>query len=180
MPTSWVTCALGPYNFEFMTSVIDEIMTMYKVDGIFANRWSGSGDVLLPALRAEFQGIQRSDLPRPAAGRAGGGRGAAGRGARRRGAGGGGGAGDLKAKRKFSMRHGIGSGSSSCIHFGRPKSGRLNPELPSSPTVSTRFAKAFQCRFFSPTARIAPRASLHGRTGNSAKDARATFGMKPS
>jgi len=38
MPTEWVTCALGPYKLEFVTSVIQEIMTLYKVDGIFANR----------------------------------------------------------------------------------------------------------------------------------------------
>ncbi len=43
MPALWVTCALGPYNFEFMPQVIREIVTLYQVDGIFANRWSGSG-----------------------------------------------------------------------------------------------------------------------------------------
>jgi len=39
----WVTCGLGPYNFEFMTDVTREIMQMYRVDGIFSNRWDGSG-----------------------------------------------------------------------------------------------------------------------------------------
>src|SRR5437764_11057127 len=43
MPELWVTCALGPYNFEFMTDVTIEIMREYKVDGIFSNRWAGSG-----------------------------------------------------------------------------------------------------------------------------------------
>jgi hypothetical protein len=43
----WITCALGPYNFEFMTSVHEEIMTKYMPDGIFTNRWAGSGEVLL-------------------------------------------------------------------------------------------------------------------------------------
>ncbi|MDB5002675.1 MAG: hypothetical protein JWQ34_900 [Mucilaginibacter sp.] len=42
-PDLWVTCALGPYNFDFMTSVHKEIMTRYKPEGIFSNRWSGSG-----------------------------------------------------------------------------------------------------------------------------------------
>ena len=28
-PDFWVTCALGPYNFEFMTQVHVEIMTRY-------------------------------------------------------------------------------------------------------------------------------------------------------
>jgi uncharacterized lipoprotein YddW (UPF0748 family) len=43
MPGWWLTCALGPYNFEFMTQVTKEIVERYKVDGIFSNRWSGSG-----------------------------------------------------------------------------------------------------------------------------------------
>src|SRR5918992_1659195 len=34
----WVTCALGPYNFDFMDRVHREIVSRYKVDGIFANR----------------------------------------------------------------------------------------------------------------------------------------------
>src|SRR6185436_3618216 len=42
-PEMWVTCALGPYNFEFMTEVKKEIMSCYRVDGIFINRWDGSG-----------------------------------------------------------------------------------------------------------------------------------------
>jgi hypothetical protein len=39
----WLTCALGPYNFEFMTAVHKEVMTKYKPDAIFTNRWAGSG-----------------------------------------------------------------------------------------------------------------------------------------
>ena len=39
-PALWVTCALGPYNFEFMDQVHREIVTKYRVDGIFANRWA--------------------------------------------------------------------------------------------------------------------------------------------
>lgn len=42
-PDLWVTCALGPYNFDFMTQVHEEIMEMYAPDGIFSNRWAGSG-----------------------------------------------------------------------------------------------------------------------------------------
>ena len=42
-PDLWVTCGLGPYNFEFMTDVHKEIMNMYHPEGIFSNRWSGSG-----------------------------------------------------------------------------------------------------------------------------------------
>ena len=43
-PELWVTCALGPYNFEFMTEVTREIVSTFpQVDGIFSNRWAGSG-----------------------------------------------------------------------------------------------------------------------------------------
>ena len=42
-PDLWVTCAFGPYNFEFMTGVHKEIMQKYQPEGIFSNRWSGSG-----------------------------------------------------------------------------------------------------------------------------------------
>lgn len=42
-PELWVTCGLGPYNFEFMTEVHKEIMEKYRPEGIFSNRWSGSG-----------------------------------------------------------------------------------------------------------------------------------------
>ena len=64
MPTSWVTCALGPYNFEFMTSVIQEIMTAYKVDGIFANRWSGSGMCYCRHCQENFKAFSGLELPR--------------------------------------------------------------------------------------------------------------------
>ncbi len=44
MPDMWVTCALGPYNFEFMTEVTKEIgSTFPEVGGVFSNRWEGSG-----------------------------------------------------------------------------------------------------------------------------------------
>jgi Hypothetical glycosyl hydrolase 6 len=31
MPELWITCALGPYNFDFMTSVTKEVVGLYKV-----------------------------------------------------------------------------------------------------------------------------------------------------
>ncbi len=40
-PALWVTCALGPYNAEFMTQVNGEIMERYQPEGIFSNRWAG-------------------------------------------------------------------------------------------------------------------------------------------
>ncbi len=63
MPTSWVTCALGPYNFEFMTDVIREIMTLYKVDGIFANRWNGSGMCYCQHCQRNFKEFSGLELP---------------------------------------------------------------------------------------------------------------------
>ena len=64
MPAQWVTCALGPYNFEFMTSVIQEIMTLYKVDGVFANRWSGSGMCYCQHCQRNFKEFSGLELPR--------------------------------------------------------------------------------------------------------------------
>jgi len=66
MPELWVTCALGPYNFEFMTAVIGEIMTGYKPDGIFANRWNGSGMCYCEHCRRQFRAYSGLELPRTA------------------------------------------------------------------------------------------------------------------
>jgi len=63
-PEMWVTCALGPYNFEFMTSVHREIMSRYRVDGIFINRWDGSGLCYCAHCRKEFKAATGHDLPR--------------------------------------------------------------------------------------------------------------------
>jgi len=63
-PDLWVTCALGPYNFEFMTEVTKEIMSMYKVDGIFSNRWEGSGMCYCEHCQQNFQSSTGLALPR--------------------------------------------------------------------------------------------------------------------
>jgi hypothetical protein len=60
----WITCALGPYNFEFMTTVHQEIMSRYKVDGIFTNRWAGSGMCYCEHCRESFHAFSGLDLPR--------------------------------------------------------------------------------------------------------------------
>ena len=62
-PEMWVTCALGPYNFEFMTEVKKEIMARYRVDGIFINRWDGSGMCYCEHCRANFKEASGLDLP---------------------------------------------------------------------------------------------------------------------
>ena len=64
MPELWVTCALGPYNFEFMTEVTKEIVSMYKIDGIFSNRWAGSGMCYCEHCQANFKKASGFDLPR--------------------------------------------------------------------------------------------------------------------
>jgi hypothetical protein len=63
-PEMWVTCALGPYNFEFMTAVHKEIMQMYRPDGIFMNRWEGSGDCYCVHCQQNFKAATGLDLPR--------------------------------------------------------------------------------------------------------------------
>ncbi|HWV99561.1 MAG TPA: beta-galactosidase trimerization domain-containing protein [Candidatus Acidoferrum sp.] len=63
-PEMWVTCGLGPYNFEFMTEVKREIMSRYKVDGIFINRWDGSGMCFCEHCRNNFHQATGQELPR--------------------------------------------------------------------------------------------------------------------
>jgi hypothetical protein len=64
MPELWVTCALGPYNFEFMTEVTREIVQMYQVDGVFSNRWAGSGMCYCEHCTRNFKQATGLDLPR--------------------------------------------------------------------------------------------------------------------
>ena len=63
-PTLWVTCGLGPYNFEFMTDVTREIMQLYRLDGIFSNRWDGSGMCYCRHCEQNFRDFSGLDLPR--------------------------------------------------------------------------------------------------------------------
>jgi Hypothetical glycosyl hydrolase 6/Beta-galactosidase trimerisation domain len=65
-PDFWLTCALGPYNFEFMTTVHQEIMSKYMVDGIFTNRWAGSGMCYCEHCQQNFHAFSGLDLPRTA------------------------------------------------------------------------------------------------------------------
>lgn len=63
-PDLWVTCALGPYNFEFMTLVHQEIMERYEPDGIFSNRWAGHGVCYCDHCKQNFKAFSGLDLPR--------------------------------------------------------------------------------------------------------------------
>jgi hypothetical protein len=62
-PELYVTCALGPYNFEFMTEVTKEIVQLYKVDGVFSNRWAGHGQCWCEHCRKNFKDFSGLDLP---------------------------------------------------------------------------------------------------------------------
>jgi len=63
-PEMWVTCGLGPYNFDFMTRVKREIMSRYRVDAIFINHWDGSGMCYCEHCRANFKAASGLELPR--------------------------------------------------------------------------------------------------------------------
>jgi hypothetical protein len=62
-PELWVTCALGPYNFEYMTEVTREIVQLYPVDGIFSNRWAGHGICYCESCQRNFKQANGFDLP---------------------------------------------------------------------------------------------------------------------
>ena len=63
-PELWVTCALGPMNFDFMTQVTKEIVSTYGVDGVFSNRWAGSGQCFCEHCARNFKQFSGYDLPR--------------------------------------------------------------------------------------------------------------------
>ena len=63
-PDLWITCALGPYNFDYMTGVTKEIASRYMVDGIFTNRWAGSGMCYCEHCQRNFRAAYGMDLPR--------------------------------------------------------------------------------------------------------------------
>ncbi len=67
-PELWVTCCLGPYNFDFMTQVHREIMERYQPDGIFSNRWSGpwayTGICYCEHCVSNFKAFSGMELPR--------------------------------------------------------------------------------------------------------------------
>lgn len=63
MPDRWITCALGPYNFEFMRAVIGEIVTKYPVDAVFSNRWNGIGRCHCENCRTNFRAAAGIEIP---------------------------------------------------------------------------------------------------------------------
>lgn len=63
-PELWVTCCLGPYNMDFMTKVHNEIMELYGIDGIFSNRWAGSGVCYCENCQRDFKAFSGLDIPK--------------------------------------------------------------------------------------------------------------------
>ena len=59
----WVSCALGPYNFEFMNQVNQEIMDRYQPEAIFSNRWAGHGICYCVHCTKNFRAFSGLDLP---------------------------------------------------------------------------------------------------------------------
>ncbi len=64
MTDRWLTCALGPCNFEFMPQVLSEIVSRYDVDAIFANRWSGHITCYCDSCKSEFKKASGLEAPR--------------------------------------------------------------------------------------------------------------------
>lgn len=63
--TRWITCAFGPYNFDFMTRVHQEIFEMYQPDGLFCNRWQAEarGMCYCETCRKLFKDFSGQELP---------------------------------------------------------------------------------------------------------------------
>ncbi|MBO0811657.1 MAG: beta-galactosidase trimerization domain-containing protein [Microlunatus sp.] len=61
-PDTWLTCTTGPYGRELMSSVHAEIAEQYDVDGIFVNRWSGTGTCYCDDCRTDFHRATGGDL----------------------------------------------------------------------------------------------------------------------
>ncbi|WP_080055278.1 alpha-amylase family protein [Spirosoma aerolatum] len=63
-PDLWVTCALGPYSFDFMTLVNREIMERFQPEGIFSNRWHGHDTCYCDNCQRNFKAYSGLELPR--------------------------------------------------------------------------------------------------------------------
>ncbi len=63
-PEMYLTCTLGPYNEDFMTSVMREIVTIYRVDGFNHNRWNPQLMCYCDYCRTAFRQASGMELPR--------------------------------------------------------------------------------------------------------------------
>ncbi|QPI75162.1 alpha-amylase family protein [Sphingobium sp. Cam5-1] len=62
-PDLTLTCAYGPYNFDLMPKVIEEIAQRYPVDGFFGNRWNGSGTCYCQSCRTLYHAASGQEIP---------------------------------------------------------------------------------------------------------------------
>jgi len=63
MPELFLTCTLGPYNEIFMTDVMKEIETLYRVDGFNHNRWAPQRMCYCEWCRTAFRKHSGAELP---------------------------------------------------------------------------------------------------------------------
>ena len=64
----WVTCAYGPYNFEFMSGGEQgDLLRSIRWNALFANRWQGSGICYCESCKKLFRAFSGMELP-PATG----------------------------------------------------------------------------------------------------------------
>ncbi|MGI6725715.1 MAG: beta-galactosidase trimerization domain-containing protein [Christensenellales bacterium] len=59
----WVSDVLGDYGFDFMKRVHGELASNYDLDGIFCNRWQGSGICYCDSCAEAFKSAKGFDLP---------------------------------------------------------------------------------------------------------------------
>lgn len=62
---TWVTSPFGPYNSEFITGVVRELVGMYDIDAVFMNRWQGDRVSYTAGVRQRFRADTGIDLPTP-------------------------------------------------------------------------------------------------------------------
>lgn len=62
-PSLYLTCTLGPYNEQLMTSVMVEIVMMYRVDGFNHNRWAPQAMCYCAWCRENFRRASGRELP---------------------------------------------------------------------------------------------------------------------
>lgn len=64
MADRWLPCPYGNYSFEYVPLILKEIMSRYRVDGIFANRWNGTGMCYCEFCKRSFKNAYGLDLPK--------------------------------------------------------------------------------------------------------------------
>lgn len=63
MENTWLSCPFGPYAFEQVPQILKEISTIYSPDGIFVNRWQGTGMCYCESCKKLFRKATGMELP---------------------------------------------------------------------------------------------------------------------